>query len=99
MEKAQSSKDIPYLASPVTGGGVAVGRFAQLFLLARERGKGTVDECVNATWKILASQNQRLVKEGKVLETEQDNVNELRSQAMEFEIKNLPILQSLGIAY
>jgi SAM-dependent methyltransferase len=99
MEKAQSSKDIPYLASPVTGGGVAVGRFAQLFLLARERSKGTVDECVNATWKILASQNQRLVKEGKVLETEQDNVNELRSQAMEFEIKNLPILQSLGIAY
>ena len=59
----------------------------------------TADDCAKATWEILASQNQRLIKEGKVLETEQDNLNELKSQVMEFEIKNLPILQSLGIAH
>ncbi len=99
MEKAQSSKEISYLASPVTGGGIAVGRFAQLFLLARERGHITAEDCASDTWKILASQNQRLIKEGKVLETEQDNLNELKSQVMEFEIKNLPILQSLGLAH
>ena len=98
MEKAQSSKEINYLASPVTGGGVVVGRFAQLFLLARERGSLTAEDCAKATWKILSSQNQRLIKEGKVLETEQDNLDEIKSQVMEFEMKSLPILQSLGIA-
>ena len=99
MEKAQSSKEISYLASPVTGGGIAVGRFAQLFLLARERGHIKAEDCAKATWKILASQNQRLIKEGKVLETEQDNLNELKSQVVEFEFKNLPILQSLGLTH
>ena len=34
MDKARSSADIPNLASPVTGGGVMVNRFQQLFLLA-----------------------------------------------------------------
>jgi len=98
MEKAQSSKEIHFLASPVTGGGVAVGRFAQLFLLARERGHLTAESCAKATWEILSSQNQRLIKEGKVLETEQDNLNEIKSQVMEFESKSLMILKSLGIA-
>lgn len=98
MEKAQSSKEINYLASPVTGGGVSVGRVVQLFLLARERGHVTADDCALATWKIFATQNQRLIKEGKVMESEQENLDELKSQIMDFEAKSLPVLQSLGIA-
>jgi hypothetical protein len=39
MLKARISKDMTFLSSPVTGGGVAVGRFQQLFLLALQQGK------------------------------------------------------------
>jgi len=39
MLKARSSNDITYLASPVTGGGMTVGRFQQLFVLALQQGK------------------------------------------------------------
>ncbi|WP_446012169.1 hypothetical protein [Candidatus Electrothrix sp.] len=34
MNSARSSSDITALASPVTGGGITVGRFDQLFALA-----------------------------------------------------------------
>jgi hypothetical protein len=37
MHSARSSSDITYLASPVTGGGITVGRFEQLFALAVTR--------------------------------------------------------------
>jgi hypothetical protein len=39
MTKARSSNDIAYLASPVSGGGVQVNRFEQLFLLNRSQGQ------------------------------------------------------------
>ncbi len=39
INKARGSNDITFLASPVTGGGVAVGRFQQLFLLTISQGK------------------------------------------------------------
>jgi len=37
--KARGSADITFLASPVTGGGITVNRFQQLFLLALSQGK------------------------------------------------------------
>lgn len=39
MDVARSSADNYYLASPVTGGGVTVDRFSQLFLMARAQDK------------------------------------------------------------
>ena len=39
MDKARGSADISYLASPVSGGGVTVNRFQQLFMLALNQGK------------------------------------------------------------
>ena len=50
-----------------------------------------------ATWEWLSSQGQRLVKEGKTLETPEDNVAELTAQAKVFADKQLPILKALGI--
>ena len=98
LDKAKSSADISYLASPVTGGGIAVGRFAQLFMLARENGHRTPQSCAQATWEILAQQNQRLIKEGKLIENANDNLKELTSQALNFDDKHLPVLKALKIA-
>jgi hypothetical protein len=43
LQRARGSSDLSYLASAVTGGAVAVGRFQQLFLLARQQGHLALD--------------------------------------------------------
>lgn len=96
--KARGSSEISYLASPVTGGGVTVGRFEQLFLLALAQGKKQPAEWVQVVWQLLAAQDQRLVKDGKTLETPEENLGELTEQAVVFAQKRLPILKALQIA-
>lgn len=98
MDKSRGGSDIGYLASPVTGGGINVSRFHQLFLLARLQGRKQPAEWAQFVWQTLAGQGQRIVKEGKALESAQDNVAELTRQANEFAEKRLPILRALEIA-
>lgn len=96
--KARGSSDINYLASPVTGGGVAVGRVQQLFLLATSQGKTRPAEWADAAWQVISAQGQRLMKDGKALESVDANLAELNSMAQIFAAKQLPVLTSLGIA-
>ncbi len=99
IELAKSSAQLNYLVSPITGGGHAVSRIPQLFLLAIRNGKKTPDEWVKATWEILAMQNQCLVnKDGVVLETAEKNLAELAELAKSFVDNQLPLLKALQIA-
>ena len=98
MDKARASGDVSYLASPVTGGGVVVGRFQQLFLLSRAQGGQTAQDWAAFAWKTLAGQGLKLVKDGQQLATAEDNLAELTSQAQDFEAKWLPIMKGLRIA-
>lgn len=98
MMKARSSNELNYLASPLTGGGVTVPRFHQLFLLAKQQGHKQPQDWASFVWDILAIQNQRLVKDGKTLESAEENLVELTAQANEFAEKRLPILKALQIA-
>jgi SAM-dependent methyltransferase len=97
MHKACGSNDIGYLASPVSGGGMSVGRFQLLFLLALSKGKKQPNEWAQFAWQILSAQGQKIVKEGKVLETADENLSELTTQATTFAEKQLPILKALNI--
>jgi SAM-dependent methyltransferase len=98
MLKARSSNDITYLASPVTGGGVMLGRFQQLFVLAMQQGKKMPEDWAEFVAQILVIQGQKILKEGKPLETPEEQLAELTTQAHEFAVKLLPILKSLQIA-
>jgi hypothetical protein len=98
MLKARSSNEISYLSSPVTGGGVIVGRFQQLFLLVLQQGKKKPEEWAAFVAQILAAQGQKIVKEGKPLEDPEEQLAELNIQAHEFSVKQLSILKSLQIA-
>ncbi len=98
VEKARGSGDISYLASPVTGGGVAVGRFQQLFVLALSQGRKQPGEWVSFAWQTLAVQGQKIIKEGKTLDSAEENLAELSAQAQTFSLKFLPILKALQIA-
>lgn len=97
MKKARTSSDMGYLASPVTGGGIAVGRFAQLFLLAIRQGKSQPAEWALVVWQFLAAQGQRLSKEGRTLESPEENLAELTAQAESFALKQWPLLKALQI--
>jgi len=97
MDKARGSADIPYLASPVTGGGVSVNRFHQLFMLALGQGKKKPEDWAAFVAQILAAQGQKIVKEGKTLETPEENLAELTTQAHDFATKQLPIMKALQV--
>jgi len=97
IDKSRGSADISYLASPVTGGGVVVNRFSQLFLLALSQGKKLPEEWAESAWLFLAAQGQKILKEGKALETPEENLAELGMQASSFASKQLPILKALQV--
>jgi SAM-dependent methyltransferase len=98
FDRSRGGGELTVLASPVTGGGVMVSRFHQLFLLARLRGRESADELAGFAWDLLAAQNQRMVKDGKPLETPEENLAELARDAREFIDQRLPVLRALQIA-
>lgn len=96
-ERAVYSSDIAFQASPVIGGGVAIGRLQQLFLGALRRGKATPQEWALDVWPVLEAQGQRVMRDGKPLATAMENISELAAMAQDFAGKRLPILMALGI--
>ena len=98
QERARVRSEIVHLASPVTGSGIAVGRYQQLFLLARSRGSEQPAEWSKFVWQLLAKQGQRVLKDGKPLGTPEENLAELTAQANAFAEERLPILKALEIA-
>ena len=48
-------------------------------------------------WQILTAQGQKIVKEGKTLETPEQNLAELLEQAIIFAEQQLPILKALQV--
>lgn len=95
LKQSIYSDKLKVLASPVTGGGVSVGRLPRLLLLAHMEKKENQTEFV---WGIMKNQTQKLSKEGKVLETEAENISFLREKNDNFIKEILPVLQRLGIA-
>ena len=79
------------LASPVTGGGIPTTRFQQIFLLARSEGETTPEAWSHYAWNVLKAQNQHLVKDGKTVEGDADNLAQLLSMAREFARSRLPL--------
>ena len=97
MGKARMSNDLAYLASAVTGGGITVPRIHQLFALAAILGHKQPQDWAQYVWGILALQGQRLIKEGKALEPDEENMQELVKQANDYKGKYMPILKALEI--
>lgn len=97
LQSARSMQELSYLASPVVGGAVQCGRMSQLFLLAMKDDHKQPADWARYAWGILSMQNQRLLKDGKALETAEENLAELNAQAEAFAAKQLPILKALQI--
>ena len=97
FQLAKGSGNVGFLASPVSAGGFNVSRFEHLFLLAISEGKLKPEEWAQFALSVITSQGQKLVKDGKAIETEEESLLQLITQASEFERKRLPILKALEI--
>ena len=97
IQAARAGGDISYLASPVTGAGVAVSRFAQLFIAAHSQGHTTPAAAAQQAWALISAQGQKIVKDGKPLPTAEENLAELTAQAETFFARQWPILQALQV--
>lgn len=98
VKKARGGAEVSYLVSPVTGEGVQVDRFKQLFLLARAQGAKQSGDWADFVWNTISAQGQKLIKDGETLERDEENLLELRQRAAEFDEKHLPVLKALQIA-
>ena len=97
-KRAETSNDITEFASPVLGAGIAIDRFEQIFTSFHKQGINDADEMANRAWKLIESQGQRLLKEGKPLDSAEENIVEFKGMAERFLDKRLPILKALQIA-
>ena len=96
-KRARGSAEISFLASPVIGAGVPLSRFELIFLGAKYSGKSQPKAWVEVAWATLLSQGQKILKEGKALDSAEENIAELEIYAEKFAAR-LPILMALGVA-
>lgn len=97
ITRSQFTKEVEHLASPITGGGIFVTRFEQIFLLGQMSGQKTSKQLAAFAWDILQKDNQRIIKEGSLLESEQDNKDELLRLANDFVGPRSKILGALDL--
>jgi SAM-dependent methyltransferase len=97
LDRARTRADINYLASPVMGCGIVVNRVQQLFLLARKDGCDQPAEWARVTWRLLDDLDERLLNDGKILQTREENLAELTARATKFVEERMPILRAVGI--
>jgi SAM-dependent methyltransferase len=97
MKKSRSQADTQFLASPLTGSGVHVSQFEQMFLLAIADGAEDPAQWAAVAWAVLSQQGQRIIKDGVTLESAEQNLAELNVQALAFKDNKLPKLKALGV--
>ncbi|MEP2716942.1 class I SAM-dependent methyltransferase [Pseudophaeobacter sp.] len=95
--RAEESESLGFLASPVTGGGIELDRFEQLFLLAHSEGMKLPSDWAEMVWGLMSAQGQRLQHEGQVLEHDADNLALLKARAAAFASRRLPMCEALGV--
>lgn len=93
MARAKETAALGYLASPVTGGGVRVDPFTQLYLQAKR--KGAADP-VALIADLAAMTGQRFEKDGRPLGPDEARA-ELAARAERVEARVIPLLKRLAV--
>ncbi|HWK82702.1 MAG TPA: methyltransferase regulatory domain-containing protein [Caldimonas sp.] len=99
VEEAQGGDDsMRFLAAPALGSGVFVTHSEQLLLSAmREVGSDSVEAIRDSTWAQFKAQDKRIVKDGRPLDGDADNLAELEPRVRSFLEHRLPLLRRLGV--
>lgn len=97
IERAEHQEGLTYLASPVTGGGIAISRIDQLFLQSWMEGEPDTVKWADRVWRILESQGHRALRDGKPVQTPEENLELVTEAAAKFQETLLPVFQGLEI--
>lgn len=95
--QARYSEAVSALASPVTGGGVGLNRFEQLFLLSSKDAPNEPAAWARSMLQALAAQGQRMLVEGKLAESPEIEREAALRLANDFKNKRLPVLKALRV--
>ncbi|MFJ2279985.1 class I SAM-dependent methyltransferase [Pseudomonas sp. NPDC087803] len=97
-KRALFNNNIQVLASPVTGGGVAVSRVQQLFLISIKQGMSDPQDWAQLAWAVIGDQGEVLLNGDQPLLTAEENLAEMTERARAFAQTPLDILMALKIA-
>ena len=92
--QAETSANVGHLASPLTGTGLTVSRFDQLFLRAEQIKE---KDPVTWIWSLLKRSNEKFLSDGKPLETEKENKEKLQSLHKDYLSEKRSILFRMGV--
>jgi SAM-dependent methyltransferase len=93
-DRSRHEGKLNYFASSVTGSGILADRISQLMWLARRNDEKDIPQFV---WNVLSKAGHRMVKDGKTLVTEDENLSELRLSFSRFEDHTAALWNNLGI--
>jgi SAM-dependent methyltransferase len=93
MARAKESPELGYLASPVTGGGVRVDQFTQVYLQAKQKG---IADPVGLMARLAIASGHNTEKDGKKLSPE-ETLAAITARAARVEQRTVPLLKRLGI--
>jgi hypothetical protein len=98
-ELSKYQNDLTTLASPITGSGVIVSKFSQVFVnyILLDNKKYDANILAKYAHEIITESNQKIHNKGKVLESAEDSVEYLRDAAKTFLDKELPLLRTLMV--
>ena len=97
IDESQREESFQYLAAPALGSAIFVGHVEQALLIAlRELGSDSIAALRDLAWARLKAQNKRLLRDGKPLESEADNIAEVEWRVGRFLDRRLPLLRRLG---
>ncbi|MQA19747.1 class I SAM-dependent methyltransferase [Rugamonas rivuli] len=97
LRQARGGSEVTMLASPVTGSGVPVARIRQLFISAVIDGKESPQEWAQHAWHLIKSSQQNMSKQDGTPLSDEEQLLELNTQAIEFRDNRLALLRALGI--
>ena len=97
MERAVTGPALKHLAAPVTGGGLACPRPAQLFLRAWLAGDREASALAASTWTVFQTTGDRAVKNDQEMVTPEENLTVLAEMAERFVRVVLPLYRALGV--
>lgn len=95
--RAFDGADGGWMASAVTGGALSMGRFEQMFWLLAREGEADPARWAAAVCDALFRHGERLVKDGKPLESREDHLRELTERAQRYAASREPIAAALGL--
>ena len=96
-ERALVTQSADCLVSPVTGGGIHAPHICLLFLNAMDQGRDTVQALSQYVWEFLEGAGERMLKDGKRLESRQENLEIIEPLAGRFLATMLPMLKAMQV--